>query len=48
MKYLISILTIAAVQGGDISKYKPGWMRNPTLVKMHKGDKSGIIGGTIG
>ena len=46
MKYLILLLTIAAVQGGeDISKYKPGWMRNPTLVKMHEGDKSGIIGG---
>ena len=49
MKYLILILTIAAVQGGDISKYKPGWMRNPTLVKMHEamhgGIKSGIVGG---
>ena len=36
-------------QARDLSKYKPGWMRNPTLVKMHEamhgGIKSGIVGG---
>merc|ERR1712024_335445 len=36
-------------QARDLSKIKPGWMRNPTLVKMHEamhGDiKSGIVGG---
>ena len=31
-----------------MSKYKPGWMRNPTLVKLHEmhgNTRSGIVGG---
>merc|ERR1712038_1720196 len=49
MKYLALLLVIAVVSARDFSKYKPGWMRNPTLVKMHEamhgGIKSGIVGG---
>jgi len=49
MKYLALLLVIAVVSARDLSKYKPGWMRNPTLVKMHEamhgGIKSGIVGG---
>merc|ERR550539_2108532 len=49
MKYLALFLVIAVVSARDLSKYKPGWMRNPTLVKMHEamhgGIKSGIVGG---
>merc|ERR1712110_1079437 len=49
MKYLALLLVIAVVSARDLSKYKPGWVRNPTLVKiheaMHGGIKSGIVGG---
>merc|ERR1712038_1375694 len=49
MKSLALLLVIAVVSARDLSKYKPGWMRNPTLVKiheaMHGGIKSGIVGG---
>jgi len=49
MKYLALLLVVAVVSARDLSKYKPGWMRNPTLVKMHEamhgGIKSGIVGG---
>ena len=39
-----------SIQARDLSKYKPGWMRNPTLVALHEAvnggnTKSGIVGG---
>merc|ERR1711992_74205 len=49
MKYLALLLVITVVSARDFSKIKPGWMRNPTLVKIHEavhgGIKSGIVGG---
>ena len=49
MKVLALLLVATIVSARDFSKIKPGWMRNPTLVKMHEamhGDiKSGIVGG---
>jgi len=45
--FVFTIVTIVSAR--DFSKIKPGWMRNPTLVKMHEamhgGSKSGIVGG---
>merc|ERR1711993_61424 len=45
----MGLLVIAVVSARDFSKIKPGWMRNPTLVKiheaMHGSIKSGIVGG---
>ena len=42
--------TSLSIQARDLSKYKPGWMRNPTLVALHEAvnggnTKSGIVGG---
>merc|ERR1712038_2109351 len=49
MKVLALLLVATIVSARDFSKIKPGWMRNPTLVKiheaMHGGIKSGIVGG---
>merc|ERR1739848_529990 len=49
MKVLALLLVATIVSARDFSKIKPGWMRNPALVKMHEathGDvKSGIVGG---
>merc|ERR1712062_848258 len=49
MKVLALLLVATIVSARYFSKIKPGWMRNPTLVKMHEamhGDiKSGIVGG---
>merc|ERR1712165_634727 len=49
MKVLALLLVATIVSARNFSKIKPGWMRNPTLVKMHEamhGDiKSGIVGG---
>merc|ERR1719429_954364 len=51
MKYLaLLFVVVAAVSARDLSKYKPGWMRNPTLVALHEAvnggnTKSGIVGG---
>ena len=45
----INKIITKSLQARDFSKIQPGWMRNPTLVKMHEamgGDiKSGIVGG---
>merc|ERR1711981_662629 len=48
MKYLALLLVVAAVSARDLSKYKPGWMRNPTLVALHEAMGLGegrIVGG---
>merc|ERR1712051_766263 len=49
MKVLALLLVATIVSARDFSKIQPGWMRNPTLVKMHEAMggniKSGIVGG---
>ena len=48
MKVLALLLVATIVSARDFSKIKPGWMRNPTLVKLHEmhgNTRSGIVGG---
>merc|ERR1719189_1707977 len=47
IKSLAFFLFVTLASAHDFSQLKPGWMRNPTLVKLHEAMqiKSGIVGG---